>query len=95
MLGHRNGLMAIHHKRNKLITVLRTALEKGDITLDMEATIHEELTRRIQVITTVLALVDELIDRSEYNCESRITNNFRMCATLIELNSISISKPTQ
>jgi hypothetical protein len=47
MLGHRNGLMAIHHKRNKLITVLRTALEKGDITLDMEATIHEELTRRI------------------------------------------------
>jgi hypothetical protein len=38
-----NGLMAIHPKRNKLITTLRTAVEKGDSTLDKEATSHDEL----------------------------------------------------
>jgi hypothetical protein len=35
--------MAIHPKRNKLITTLRTAVEKGDSTLDKEATSHDEL----------------------------------------------------
>ena len=30
--------MVIHPKQNNLITVLRTAVEKGDGTLDQEAT---------------------------------------------------------
>lgn len=35
--------MAIHPKRNKLITALRTAVEKGDSTLGKGATSHDDL----------------------------------------------------
>jgi hypothetical protein len=34
--------MGIHPKFNKLITSLRTAVEKGDGTLDKEATSHDD-----------------------------------------------------
>ena len=43
MLEYRNGLMVIHPKCNKLITALRTAVEKGDSILDKEATSHDDL----------------------------------------------------
>lgn len=38
MLEYRNGLVAIHPRFNRLITSLRTAVENGEGTLDMEAT---------------------------------------------------------
>jgi hypothetical protein len=43
MLEYRNGYVAIHPKFTKLITGLRTAVEKGDGTLDKEATSHDDL----------------------------------------------------
>ena len=43
MMEYQNGLMAIHPRHNKLITVLRTAVEKGEGTLDKEATSHDDL----------------------------------------------------
>jgi hypothetical protein len=36
-------MVAIHPRFNKLITALRTAVEKGDGTLDKEATSHDDL----------------------------------------------------
>jgi hypothetical protein len=50
MLAHMKKLMeydggqtAIHPKFDKLITSLRTAVEKGEGTLDKEATSHDDL----------------------------------------------------
>jgi hypothetical protein len=43
LLEYRNGYVAINPKHNKLITALRTAVEKGDGTLDKEATSHDNL----------------------------------------------------
>lgn len=43
MLEYRNGYVTINPKFNKLITSLRTAVEKGDGTLDKEATSHDDL----------------------------------------------------
>jgi hypothetical protein len=44
MLEYRNGYVAINPtKHSKLITALRTAVEKGDSTLDKEATSHHDL----------------------------------------------------
>jgi len=40
---YRNGQVAIHPKFKMLITALRTAVEKGEGTLDMEATSHDDL----------------------------------------------------
>ena len=43
MLEYQQGHMAINPKHTKLITALRTAVEKGDGTLDKEATSHDDL----------------------------------------------------
>jgi hypothetical protein len=43
MLEYDSGNVAIHPRFNKLITALRTAVEKGDGTLDKEATSHDDL----------------------------------------------------
>jgi hypothetical protein len=44
MLEYRNGLVAIHPTRhNKLITALRTAVEKGDGSLVKDTTSHDDL----------------------------------------------------
>ncbi len=43
MLEYRNGQVAINPKHNKLITALRTAVEKGEGQLDKEATSHDDL----------------------------------------------------
>lgn len=43
MLEYRNGLVAIHPRFSKLITSLRTALEKGDGTLDEVVTSRDDL----------------------------------------------------
>ena len=43
MLEYRNGYVAINPVHSKLITALRTAAEKGDGTLDKEATSHDDL----------------------------------------------------
>ncbi|MPZ06713.1 MAG: hypothetical protein GEU26_09935 [Nitrososphaeraceae archaeon] len=43
LLEYRNGVMAIDPKHTKLITPLRTAIEKGERTLDKEATSHDDL----------------------------------------------------
>lgn len=40
---YQNGHVAISPKFTKLITALRTAVEKGDGTLDKEATSHDDL----------------------------------------------------
>ncbi|MFZ0554117.1 MAG: hypothetical protein WBL67_14820 [Nitrososphaeraceae archaeon] len=37
LLEYQNGMVAIHPRFNKLITVLRTAVENGEGSLDMEA----------------------------------------------------------
>jgi hypothetical protein len=42
MLEYQNGHMPINPRFNKLITALRTAVEKGDGTLDKEATSHDD-----------------------------------------------------
>jgi hypothetical protein len=44
LLEYGTGAIAIHPtKHNKLITALRTAVEKGDGSLDKEATSHDDL----------------------------------------------------
>jgi hypothetical protein len=43
MFEYQNGYMEIHPRYTKLITLLRTAVEKGDGTLDKEATNHDDL----------------------------------------------------
>jgi len=44
MLEYQNGHTAISPKFNKLITALRTIIEKGDsISLDKEAASHDDL----------------------------------------------------
>jgi hypothetical protein len=43
MLEYQNGMVAIHPRYHKLITSLRTAVEKGDGSLDKEATSHDDL----------------------------------------------------
>lgn len=43
MLEYNNGLLAINPKHTKLITALRTAVEKGEGMLDKEATSHVDL----------------------------------------------------
>jgi hypothetical protein len=42
MLEYRNGNVAIHPRDSKLMTALRTAVEKGEDTLDKEATSHDD-----------------------------------------------------
>jgi hypothetical protein len=42
MLEYQHGHMAINPNFTKLITALRTATEKGDGTLDKEATSHDD-----------------------------------------------------
>jgi hypothetical protein len=42
-LEYQNGAIAIHPKFNKLITSLRTAVEKGEGSLDKDATSHDDL----------------------------------------------------
>jgi hypothetical protein len=51
-----NGIIAINPKHTKLITVLRTAVEKEEETLDKEVTSHNEF-RCIQNVTYDLAFV--------------------------------------
>ena len=43
MLEYRNGYVAINPVHCKLITALRTAVEKGDGALDKERTSHDDL----------------------------------------------------
>jgi hypothetical protein len=43
LLGYQNGMLAIHPSYNKLIISLRTAVEKGEGSLDKEATSHDDL----------------------------------------------------
>ena len=43
LLEYQNGMVAIHPRFNNLITALRTAAEKGEGSLDMEATSHDGL----------------------------------------------------
>ena len=42
LLEYVTGAIAIHPTYNKLITALRTAVEKGDGALDKEATSHDD-----------------------------------------------------
>ena len=42
MLEYRQGMVAIHPRFNKLITALRTAVEKGDGSLDKDATSFDD-----------------------------------------------------
>jgi hypothetical protein len=43
VMEYQNGAIAIHPKFNKLITSLRTAVEKGEGSLDKDATSHDDL----------------------------------------------------
>lgn len=43
MLEYRNGYVAISPRFTKLVAAIRTAVEKGDGTLDKEATSHDDL----------------------------------------------------
>jgi hypothetical protein len=43
MMEYRNGYVAINPTFTKLIISLRTAVEKGDGTLDKEATSHDDV----------------------------------------------------
>ena len=43
LLEYQNGMVAIHPRHSNLITALRTAVEKGDGTLDKKATSHDDL----------------------------------------------------
>ena len=56
MLEYNNGVVVIYPRFNKLITALRTAVEKGEGTLDKEATNHDDLLDAFQIVAAVLAL---------------------------------------
>lgn len=43
MMEYRSGHVAINPRFTKLVTALRTVVEKGDGTLDKEATSHDDL----------------------------------------------------
>lgn len=43
MTGYRNGYVAINPSHTNLITALMTAVEKGEGTLDKEATRHDDV----------------------------------------------------
>ena len=43
MLEYRYGNVALNPMHSKLITALRTAVEKGDGTLDKEVTSHDDV----------------------------------------------------
>jgi hypothetical protein len=43
LMEYGSGVIAINPKHTKLITALRTAVEKGEGTLDKEATSHDDL----------------------------------------------------
>jgi hypothetical protein len=43
LMEYDSGVVAINPKHTKLITALRTAVEKGEGTLDKEATSHDDL----------------------------------------------------
>ena len=43
VMEYQNGMVAIHPRHIKLITALRTAVEKGEGSLDKEATSHDDL----------------------------------------------------
>jgi hypothetical protein len=43
LIEYQTGYMAINPRHKKLITALRTAVEKGEGTLDKEATSHDDL----------------------------------------------------
>ena len=43
LMEYQNGMVAIHPRFNKLITVLRSAVENGEGILDKEATSHDDL----------------------------------------------------
>jgi hypothetical protein len=43
MLEYQNGQIAIHPRHNKLITSPRTAVEKGDGSLDKDVTSFDDL----------------------------------------------------
>jgi hypothetical protein len=42
LMEYGSGVVAINPNHTKLITALRTAVEKGDGTLDKEATSHDD-----------------------------------------------------
>ena len=50
LLEYKNGMVAIHPRYNKLITVLRTAVENGEGVLDKEATSHDDLLDAFRVL---------------------------------------------
>ena len=54
LMEYGNGVVAINPGHTKLITALRTAVEKGEGTLDKEATSHDDVTGRIQNVLAVL-----------------------------------------
>lgn len=43
LMEYGNGVIAFNPKHTKLITSLRTAVEKGEGTLDKEATSHDDV----------------------------------------------------
>jgi hypothetical protein len=43
LMEYKNGQVAIHPRHSKLITALRTAVEKGEGQLDKEATSFDDL----------------------------------------------------
>jgi hypothetical protein len=65
ILEYNNGTIAINPRFDKLITSLRTAVEKGEGSLDKEATSYDEL----QVMTTYLM-------HSDWYCSFIISNEF-------------------
>ena len=56
LLEYQNGFMTIHPRFNKLITVLRTAVENGESALDKEATSHDDLFDSFSNVSAVPAL---------------------------------------
>jgi hypothetical protein len=42
LMEYQNGMVAIHPKHNKLITVIRTAVENGEGSLYKDATSHDD-----------------------------------------------------
>jgi hypothetical protein len=51
-MEYNNGFIAINDKHTELLTALRTAVEKGEGSLDKEATSHDDLfdTFRLSLI---------------------------------------------
>ena len=66
MMEYHNGQVAINPKHNKLVTVLRMAVENGEGSLDKEATSHDDLFDSFRLSLMFQRYLDKELSGSEW-----------------------------